>query len=169
MDRCDISPAEVSLTVQDEDASKESFPAKFNITAGTYDAGTYVACDISTTQFFNITVDGTPYTIAPNDSLLSFSYRNNVNSLYASTGKISFGTSATGTTTTGTFPLSYMYLITETEGYDEDLLSDATNQMIFTEYGGVGQYAAGTFSTKMIGRTTSKKIDVSGSFRLKIR
>ncbi|GAA3925528.1 hypothetical protein GO495_04065 [Chitinophaga oryziterrae] len=169
MDRCDISPAEVSLTVQDEDASKESFASKFNITAGTYDVGTSSACDISTTQFFNITVDGTLYTVSPDDSLLTFAYRNNINSLYASTGKMSFGASATGTTTTGTFPLSYMYLITETEGYDEDLLSDATNQIIFTEYGGVGKYAAGTFSTKMTGRMTSKKIDVSGSFRLKIK
>jgi hypothetical protein len=168
MDRCDMSPAEVSLIVQDEDAFKESFPSKFNITTGTYNVGTYAACDISTTQFCNITVDGTPYAIPPNDSLLIFAYRNNLNSLYASTNKMSFYTVTAGTTT-GTFQLSNMSLHTEKESYNEDMLSHATNQVIFTEYGGVDKYAAGTFSAKMIERTTSNIINVSGSFRLKIQ
>lgn len=171
MDRCDISPAEVSLTVQDEDASKESFASKFNITAGTYDVGTSSACDISSTQFCNITVDGTLYTVSPDDSLLTFAYRDNLNMLYASTPKMSFFTLAAGTTT-GTFQLSEVTFDTyntDRESYTEDQPSHATNQMIFTEYGGIGKYAAGTFSVKMIERTTSKNINVSGSFRLKIK
>ncbi|WP_177189134.1 carboxypeptidase-like regulatory domain-containing protein [Chitinophaga sp. YR573] len=168
MDRCDMSPTEVSLTVQDEDASKESAPSTFNITAGTYNVGTYAACAISTVEYFNITVDGTAYTAIPNDSLTGFSYWNNRNNVNMSTNKIWFNTYADGTTT-GTFQLSDISLRTEKESYDEDMLSHATNQMTFTEYGGVDKYAAGTFSAKMIGRTTSNNINISGSFRLKIR
>jgi hypothetical protein len=81
---------------------------------------------------------------------------------------MSFYTVTAGTTT-GTFQLSNMSLHTEKESYNEDMLSHATNQVIFTEYGGVDKYAAGTFSAKMIERTTSNIINVSGSFRLKIQ
>jgi len=168
MDRCDMSPAEVSLTVKDEDDFKESVPSKFNITAGTYDAGTLAACGISTIEYFNITVDGTGYAAMPGDSLTSFSYWDNRNYLYANTNKVVFNTYSEGTAT-GIFQLGDISLRTEKESYDENLPNHATNLMTFTEYGGLGKYAAGTFSAKMVGRTTKNIINISGSFRLKIR
>lgn len=171
--RCATLPSTLTIVASDIDASQQGNVSELQVTSGSYTAN-LVACGTSTLQFINFSIGGNIFNfIPPNDSLTAWrngsttnidAYRQGRDSAnYQYTSFKLAGNAAPGTysMSTNTFILSKA--IPSTIEYK---MEGAINITI-TEYGGPGEYVAGSFTGNFRERYSNAVVSGTCSFRIR--
>lgn len=153
-----------TITVTDSSNSQQG-SSSVTLNPGANNTGTLTACGTTTSQFINLTVNGTAYSfVAPTDSLIAFlrqpstfvsGYR-----MTSNIEKISFDFNGTSV---GTFPLGSLSVTVP--GVNGQLGQGTTISTAVTEYGNAGGYIAGSFSGNVL--DSSRSVPIQCSFRVK--
>jgi len=170
---CNNATASISLIAEDATAGQQGSPLPFSITPGANNIGNLQACGISTSQFFNFTVNGTPYSYTtPPDSIMHSGqggttlFANIAATTNNGNNYTSLGTTATTITVGSTIGLTYFYT-----SYITDSTSIVTPiQINVTEYGAVGEYFAGNFTGTLRGAAPANtNYNITANFRVRRR
>ncbi len=163
-------PQTVILIGEDITNAQQSTNVTYIVNAGTNNVVNIQACGIATQQFINYTINGTPYAFtAPADSLTCFT--NNQTSFYvdgnrwtlpfASVG-IQFNNSAIAVGSNQALQSFYASQVADTMRILTPILVN------ITEYGSVGQYAAGSFTGVFTGASPANtQYNVTCNFRVR--
>ncbi|HYE56092.1 MAG TPA: carboxypeptidase-like regulatory domain-containing protein [Chitinophagaceae bacterium] len=163
--RCSANPADGELRIVDAGSGQQSAPQTLNLTSGNVNAGQVQACGVSTTEFVNYTIGSTQYSFTvPPDSIrvsvnpqhtsIDASYKNSSPEYLV----LSFAS-----TTTGTFPTSYLSVHVNSRYYHGSDVS-----VTVTEYGSnPNQYIAGSFTGVLSDSSSSGTTTINGNFRVK--
>lgn len=145
---------------------QESSPATHTLTTGVNAIGNYIACGISTQQFINYTINGATYSYTSPQWLFSNSFNTNT---------IGIGCYNNGTTQ---FPVRFditklnlglnsiqnLTFFKAVQITDSAFTYPQTIPVNITEYGAVGTYWGGNFTTTLIG-TSGTSYNISCNFR----
>jgi hypothetical protein len=163
-------PQTITLIGEDITNAQQSANVNYVVNAGTNTVGNIQACGITTQQFINYTINGTAYSFtAPADTF--FYSNNNQSSLYLSGStltpptsvvNISMNNAGLGMGSSQTLQLFDPSQITDTFGITIPILVN------ITEYGAIGQFAAGSFTGVFTGASPANiQYNVTCNFRLR--
>jgi hypothetical protein len=146
--RCSNSTATVSVVATDITNNQQGSATTYNVSSGSVNTGTISACGISTLQFIDYTLDGTPFTFSSSniaDTITTSGSGNqglNING-NKKTFQInpSINLNLQTANAVGTFPLTYLRV----NQYDSITIIAPFNINI-TQFGPVGQYVEGNGS-----------------------
>ncbi len=173
---CNGGTVNFSVIGIDYTAMQQSIPVSGTGTTGTANVGTVQACGISSAQFVEFIIDGTPYIFAaPPDQIGSYdsvgtwgSYSNKT-SVYASRGT---GGNVAGTAgfnflnsqVAGSLPLTGAFLFVSSTVQSQLIIT--TNPMVnITSFGPSGGFIEGNFNVQMMFATIPK--NVTCNFRVR--
>lgn len=162
-----------TFIAEDITALKASAPLNLLLSAGEYQAGTLIACTVSTLQFFNYTIDGTNYSFtAPVDSLTQYAKPQNTPPpiiINASRGSGNTQGAMISILQTGAALNSLQKLLSFdcAEIGGNSTIATPINVKI-TEYGAVGQFMEGNFTGTITGSAPGNTLhQVTCSFRVR--
>ena len=178
IERCSNATTTAQVIATDVQNLQQSSASTLNVSAGNFSAGSISACGVSTLQFINFTIGTIVHNFTPPaDSLIVYRQDTTTNiqafpkvfTDSASWKYTSFnfsGIAAPGTyllpsnsfiVTKGTQapPLSWQYNLT------------ASTTVTITEFGGPGQYIAGSFTAPM--RESTTNVTVTGTCNFRVR
>jgi hypothetical protein len=163
-------PQNVTLIAEDAATQQQSANVTYVVNAGTNTVANIQACGVTTQQFINYTINSTPYSFtSPADT---FSYFNNLQTWISLTGyrptppssNVNFYMANTGIAVGSTQTLQSFYAsqITDTMRITTPILVN------ITEYGAIGQFAAGNFTGTFTGAAPANtQYNVTCNFRLR--
>lgn len=152
---CNATSLPVEVIAEDIATSQQSPQATFTIVPGANNIGNLQACGISTSQFLNITINGTPHSFtAPADSLTYYNNNQTSATVHAFTPTIT-GASSSVNLLFSNISLgvgSNQSVIEFTTNIIPEAITIAPASVVnITEYGPVGAFIAGTFTTTATG------------------
>ncbi len=167
LNRCNSISVSAQLIATDIDANKQSTPTNFTVTSGNVNAGQLNTC-ITLTNYINFTVNGVAYTMTPpSDSLtatVQFIMQTRIlgQNIGGTLRYYDLGTLASGTGTTVIDGLTI--LVGNNYYFKRDTVRI---NLTFTEFGGSGQYLAGTFSGTLRDSINRTNVPVTSNFRVR--
>jgi hypothetical protein len=175
IERCSNLPGVAQLIPVDLQSNQQGSTTNLNITSGSYSTGDLIACGTSTLEYINFTIGGTTQNfIFPVDSFSTF--RQNTTTSIVAYPKVftdsaswqytSFGFS--GNLAPGTYTIDASSFIV-TKGFHLQYNATGPMALTVTDYGGTGQFIAGSFSGTMREFYTNATVSGSCSFRVKRR
>jgi len=160
-----------SLIAEDLSSTQQSAPVIQTISAGSNAIGNIQACGTSIAEFITWAVDGITTTTLtpPTDSVGHYGTPGTTSATIAgssniSGNNISFGYDDTGIAVGSTQVLHYLYA---TPLNNQNTTIVTANVLHITEYGAIGQFIAGNFTTDLIDNATSVTHTVTCSFRVR--
>jgi len=178
IDRCSNAASTAQIIATDVQANQQSTSTPLNVTSGSYSTGDIIACGVSTQQYINYTIGSRILNfVSPADSFLVS--RQDTNTTIQAfpivyTDSASWNWTQirfSGAAAPGTYilPASSFYVqkgITPAAGtWEYALVSSVT--VTITEYGGPGQYIAGSFTGLMRDWATSATTNGTCNFRVR--
>jgi hypothetical protein len=178
IERCSNATTTAQVIATDVQNLQQSSPSTLNVSAGNYSAGNISACGVSTLQFINFTIGTIIHNFtSPADSFVV--YRQDTTTNIQAFPKI-FTDSASwkytsfnfsGIAAPGTYVISSNTFIV-TKGNQAPPLSwqynlSASTTVTITEFGGPGQYIAGSFTGTM--RESTTNVTVTGTCNFRVR
>lgn len=169
---CNATSLAIDVIAEDHTSTQQSTQSTFTIVPGSNNIGNLQACGISTSQFLNISINGTPHSFtAPTDSL---SYNNNNQT---SSSVHAFTPTATGATNSVNLIFSNSSL---GAGSSQAMIEFVTNiipeavtippstVVNITEYGNVGEFISGNFTVTATGvALPNTTYNVTCNFRIR--
>jgi hypothetical protein len=164
----------VTLIGEDISSGQQSTPLSYTLNNGANNVPLIQACGVTTEQFFNYTIDGTPYNYSsPADSF--YMYVNpqttpaqitisgsRINSGTSTSGFFSFDQPGIAVGSAQNMTSIYLSQITGTTTINN------TISVNITEYGAVGEFIAGNFSGSITGPSPTFTVyNINGSFRVR--
>ncbi len=178
IERCSNATTTAQVIATDVQNLQQSSPSTLNVSAGNYSAGNISACGISTQQYINYTIGSRILNfVSPTDSLLVFRQDTSTNiqafpTIFTDSANWNYTSfNFYGVAAPGTYliPSSSFYVqkgITPAPGtWEYALVSSVT--VTITEFGGPGQYIAGSFTGLMKDRAT--QITTNGTCNFRVR
>ena len=179
IERCSNTTTTAQVIATDVQNLQQSNPVTLNVTAGNYSAGSISACGVSTQQYINYTIGSRILNfVSPADSFLV--YRQDTSTtiqafptVYTDSASWNwtqfrfFGAAAPGTYL---LPASTFYVqkgVTPSPGSWEYSLVSSSVTVTITEFGGPGQYIAGSFTGLMRDWATSVTTNGTCNFRVR--
>ena len=165
--RCNATPATATITAYDLATNQSGTSTNLSVSTGTTAAGQLTACGNTVTEYANYTVNNVPYNFAkPADSIALYKqgseytiWANRINSNSNESSYISFTATATGT-----FPLSYVTINTNSTSW----YSTGSSTINITEFGAIGSgYLAGNFTTTLKDTIGTQTAAVNYTFRVR--
>ena len=161
-------PQTVTLIGEDVTNAQQSANVTYVVNAGTNTVANIQACGIATQQFINYTINGTPYSfMAPADT---FFYSNQASiNITGYTAIPPFKSINMRINSAGIAPGSNQNLETFNPSQIPDTFRITTPILVnITEYGAIGQFAAGTFTGIFTGASPANiQYNVTCNFRLR--
>ena len=160
------------IIAEDNGTSQQSSMNTFTINPGNNPLGNIQACGISTNQFLNISINGTPHSFTTaSDSL---SYFNN-NQTLASVNAFTATTTGNGNSVTILFSNTGLgvgsspAIIELNTSYITEAVTYSPGAVVnITEYGAVGEFIAGTYSRTATGVAAPNTVyNITGNFRVR--
>ncbi len=167
---CGAAPNNVTLIGEDITAAQQSNPAVYPTVAGNNTIPTIQACGVSIQQFFNYTINGTPYNFSvPGDSLTLSGAGTNTDYFVFVNNNSTTNNGTMRFVRTGIAQGSVQNLISFTPTQIPATSTISTPIGInITEFGVVGQYVAGNFSGVITGPSPANTVyNVTCNFRIK--
>ena len=167
-------PETVTLIGEDVASGQQSTPLSYVLNNGANNVPLIQACGVTTEQFFNYSIDGTPYNYSsPADSF--YMYVNpQVNPAQITISGMRF---STGTVNNGYFSFDQPGIaVGSSQNMSSIYLSQITDSanivtpilVNITEFGAVGEFIAGNFSGPLTGASPTFTIyNIIGSFRVR--
>lgn len=169
---CNVPSLNISVLAEDLSVGQQSSVQQFSIVPGTNNLANIQACGVTTSQFVNLSVNGTPYSFtAPGDSLAYFN--NNQSSVsiraFRSTGTGSTNSAHLLFSNSGLAVGSSQAFIEFTTNYiTEPVTYSPGGAVTITEYGAVGEFVSGTFTRTATGVAAPNTVyNITGSFRVR--
>ena len=161
----------VTIVAEDIAGGQQSTPVSHVLTTGANAIGNLQACGITTSQYMNYTVNGTPYSFtAPADSLyMSGNGTNNmfIVGAFQVTGN-RWAQLAIERNGIGVGTAQEAYYLNTSDINDSTQLISPPNLVNITEYGNVGEFISGNFNLIVTGAPpTNMTYTVNGSFRVR--
>ena len=178
IERCSNATTTAQVIATDVQNLQQSNPSTLNVSAGNYSAGSITACGVSTLQFINFTIGTIIHNFTPpSDSLVVYRQDTSTNiqafpktfTDSASWKYTSFNFS--GIAAPGTYFLpSNSFIVTKgtqapPSSWQYNLTASTT--VTITEFGGPGQYIAGSFTGTM--RESTTNVTVTGTCNFRVR
>jgi len=175
--RCSNTATVAQIIGMDLQAGQQSTSMPVNVTSGNYAVGNVIACGVSTAQFINYIIGGNPFNFtAPADSFNT--YRQNLTTVISSYPMVfdsinwkytSFNIE--GIAAPGTYPVNASNFVVLKGSYPApgswQYVLENTVTVTITEFGGTGQYIAGSFSGTMREWYTNAVVNGSCNFRVR--
>lgn len=171
---CNNAGASVQLIAEDITGGQQSLPSTHNIITGNNPIGNLQACGVTTQQFLNLSINGTPYTYsAPVDSLTLYAAQTGTN--IANYIFYAYRTSAPSQQTgfnfngQGIAVGSNQALI----NFNCQMINDSTSMVnpinvTISEYGAIGQFISGNFTGTLRGAAPLNTLyNIVCSFRVR--
>ena len=169
--RCSSSPATVDITVIDNSTQQQGTTSTVTLTSPTTNAGTLIACGVSTTQFINYTLDGTNISITSanaGDSLMAYSQPNGTTlsttvftgARFATNDYVTLRFNSPATPASGTYPA----ISVSVQNFQQTTLINPFN-IIVTNFPAVGGFFEGSFTGQFT--VSSNTHTLSGTFRFR--
>jgi hypothetical protein len=173
--KCDMNAQSVSVLGIDNEALQQGSASNFTVSSSVLDAGTLIACGVSSAQFLSYKVDGTDNLIAGQaaDSLVVYTYQEqqpgpayvtSVSGINYNTGKnisVSFSHAALAP---GSFPVRALHV----NQYGAVNVEPSSNITITSFPQAAGQFIEGTFSGHFRDSLGQDPLHTfSGSFRIR--
>lgn len=152
---CNATSLPIDVIAEDHGTSQQSTLASFTIVPGANNVGNLQACGVSTSEFLNISINGTPHAFtAPTDSL-SYSNNNQTSSyVHAYTPNITGASNSVNlifsNTSLGVGSTQAMIEFT-TNFIPEPVTITPATVVNITEYGAIGQFISGNVTTTATG------------------
>lgn len=173
---CSGSSLAATIIAEDYTALQQSTAIAYTIVSGANVVGTLQACGTTSSQFLNMTTNGSPETFThPADSLNYFNNNQSGSSVGASrwgTGSFvstSFNFNHTGIVVGGSYVVSGFYSsLIGPPNSTALLVNQGTSAVTITEYGAIGQFIAGNYTINATGPAPANTAyNVTGSFRMR--
>lgn len=173
---CDGTSIAAGIIAEDYTAMQQSAEIPHSIVAGNNNLGTLQACGTTSSQFLNITINGSTETFThPADSLNYFNNNQSGASVGASkwsAGSIvstGFDFAHSGITVGGNYAITSFYSSVVGPPNSTVLpVNQSTSSVTITEYGAVGEFIAGTYVINATGPApTNTAYTITGSFRIR--
>jgi hypothetical protein len=163
------APVTVSIIAEDVTNLQQSVAAPYVLNTGSNTIGNIQACGVSTQQFINFTVNGTPHSFIPPADSLFQGGAGNTDIIVEGIGpgkNISLNFKGTGIGVNSSQQLNHLFT-----SYINDSTRILTPIFVtITEYGAVGQFIAGNFTGTFTGSSPANTpYATSLSFRVKRR
>jgi hypothetical protein len=179
IERCSNAATTAQVIATDVQNLQQSNPSNLNVTSGNYSAGSISACGVSTQQYINYTIGSRILNfVSPADSFLV--YRQDTNTTIQAFPKVYTDSASwnwtqfrfSGVAAPGTYllPANSFYVqkgVTPAAGTWEYSLVSSSITVTITEFGGPGQYIAGSFTGLMRDRATSVTTNGTCNFRVR--
>jgi hypothetical protein len=172
INRCSVAPVDAQLTGGDYGSAQQGTASTVSVTTGSKNVGQLSACGTSLTQFINVTLNGTTYSVtAPPDSV-SYYYQSQPAASYF------WGNSAVGVSPGIRFDFQIPNLTGTgaytTTGFDMGVgsqtywpLSGTSIQYSITGYGPVNGFITGNLSGTMQDTVSRVTYPMTGSFNVR--
>jgi hypothetical protein len=182
IERCSNAVATAQVIATDVQNLQQSSPASLNVTAGNFSTGAISACGISTQQYINFTIGSIIHNFASPVDSFYVNRQDSISITNIQAFPVTFTDSASwkftsfnfsGAAAPGTYPLPANSFIV-TKGTQAPPLSwqynlTASTTVTITEFGGPGQYIAGSFTGTMRESTTNVTATGTCNFRVRRR
>jgi len=178
IERCSNATVTAQVIATDIQNLQQSSPTSLNVSSGNFSTGAIAACGVSTQQYIYYTIGSRILNfVSPADSFLTYRQDTNTNiqaypTIYidsASWNYTSFNFSGAAAPGTYSLPASSFYVqkgITPAPGtWEYTLVSSVT--VTITEFGGPGQYIAGSFTGLM--RDWATQVTANGTCNFRVR
>ena len=173
IDRCSNVATPLDIIATDLQTNQQSTTTTLNVTSGNYSTGDIIACGVSLSQYINFSGGGITINFFPPADSFSTYRQGTTTNIQAYTAvwidsasyqytSISFS----GIAAPGTYPLNtgtFMVM----KGFNLQYNDNAPITITITEFGGFGQYIAGSFSGSMREFYTSAIITGTYNFRVR--
>ena len=171
--RCSATAADMYIIPTDAEASQQGSASTISVTSGNYTAN-MSACGTSTLQFINYTIAGNAYNFVPSlDSLTAWrngtttsinGYRKGRDSVTYQYTSFNFA----GEAIPGTYGMSTnTFIISKGIPSTIEYKMEGAININITEYGGPGQFVAGSFTGNFRERYTNAVVSGTCSFRIR--
>jgi hypothetical protein len=173
---CNSTSVAATIIVEDYTALQQSAEIQHTIVSGLNALGTIQACGTSSSQFMNITVNGSPETFTHPADSLNYFYNNqsgsSVEAMRFSTGTVvttGFDFNHTGITAGGNYVITNFYSSVIGPPNSTSLpVNQSSSSVTITEYGAIGEFVAGNYTINATGPAPANTpYAITGSFRMR--
>jgi hypothetical protein len=173
---CNGTSVAASIIAEDYTAMQQSAALNYTIVSGVNALGTIQACGTSSSQFLNITVNGTPDAFTHPVDSLTYYFNNqsgsSVNAMRMSGGSVTsvgFNFEHTGITVGGNYVITAMFsTLLGTPNSTVVNVNTASSSVTITEYGPIGEFIAGNYTINATGPApTNTPYAITGNFRMR--
>jgi hypothetical protein len=169
--RCNNTTTTAQIIATDVQTNQQGTPMSVNVSSGNYSTGNIVACGTSITQYINCTIGSTIINfLPPADSLRLF---NQGNYTYIRGYRIAFDSlnyqlidlgGIANLNSVGTYTMDTFYLM---KGHTSEYYGVAPITVNITEFGSVGQFVAGNFTTPAKQSPGNTTVTATCNFRIR--